>query len=211
MQAIILFGVLVSTCLMFAAKRMPVLIRSFRFQSFFLFLATFVMALSEHQLDLYAVAALLFIIKVLLIPYLLYRVMKNMKVSEDIGLFVNVQLSLLCALGFTYIAWIFSARLIAPGSQLQIGILAIAFFAVLAGLFLMISRMTALAQVVGLLVMENGLFLLASAVSGGMPFFVEIAIFFDVFVSVVIMGFFVYRINKLFTHIDVNKLSNLKG
>jgi len=61
------------------------------------------------------------------------------------------------------------------------------------------------------LVMENGLFLLAATVSGGMPFFVEIAIFFDVFVSVLIMGFFVYRINKLFTHIDVNKLSRLKG
>jgi hydrogenase-4 membrane subunit HyfE len=53
--------------------------------------------------------------------------------------------------------------------------------------------------------------LLASIVSGGMPFFVEIAIFLDVFVSVIIMGFFVYRINKLFTHIDVNKLSHLKG
>ncbi len=211
MQAIILFGVLVSTYLMFVAKRMPVLIRSFRCQSIFLFLETLMMALSEHQLDLYIIAGLLFIIKVLLIPYLLYRVMKKMKVSEDIGLFVNVQLSLVCALGLTYLAWIFSAHLIAPSSQLQAGILAIAFFAVLGGLFLMISRMTALAQVVGLLVMENGLFLLASAVSGGMPFFVEIAIFFDVFVSVVIMGFFVYRISKLFTHIDVNKLSNLKG
>lgn len=211
MQAIILFGVLVSTYLMFIAKRMPVLIRSFRYQSLFLFLVTLMMALGEHQLDLYLIAGLLFIIKVLLIPYLLYKVMKRTKVSADIGLFINVQLSLVCALGLTYLAWVFSARLIAPGSQLQVGILAIAFFAVLAGLFLMISRMTALAQIIGLLVMENGLFLLASAVSGGMPFFVEIAIFFDVFVSVVIMGFFVYRINKLFTHIDVNKLSNLKG
>jgi len=88
---------------------------------------------------------------------------------------------------------------------------AAAFFVVLVGIFLMVGRMTALAQVVGLLVMENGLFLLASTVAGGMPFFVEIAIFFDVFVSVIIMGFFVYRISKLFTHIDVNKLSRLKG
>ncbi|MDD5109003.1 MAG: hypothetical protein PHC29_05805 [Candidatus Omnitrophica bacterium] len=211
MQAIILFGVLVLTYLMFVAKRMPVLIRSFRCQSFFLFLVTSIMAFDEHQLDLYIVAALLFVIKVLLIPYLLYRIMKKMRVSGDIGLFVNVQLSLLCALGLAYLAWIFSARLVAPSSQAQISILTIAFFAVLAGLFLMISRMSALAQIIGLLVMENGLFLLACAVSGGMPFFVEIAIFFDVFVSVVIMGFFVYRINKLFTHIDVNKLSNLKG
>jgi hydrogenase-4 membrane subunit HyfE len=40
---------------------------------------------------------------------------------------------------------------------------------------------------------------------------VEIAVFFDVFVSVIIMGLFVYCINRLFTHIDVNKLSRLKG
>jgi hydrogenase-4 component E len=78
------------------------------------------------------------------------------------------------------------------------------------GLFIMIFRMKALSQVIGFLVMENGLFLVASAVSGGMPFFVEIAIFMDVFVSVVIFGIFIYRINKLFTHIDVSKLNTLR-
>jgi hydrogenase-4 component E len=71
--------------------------------------------------------------------------------------------------------------------------------------------MKAFTQVVGILVMENGIFLFASSVSGGMPFFAEIAIFFDVFISVVIMGIFVFRINSLFTHIDVNRLSRLKG
>jgi hydrogenase-4 component E len=53
--------------------------------------------------------------------------------------------------------------------------------------------------------------LLCEAVSGGMPFFVEFAIFFDVLVSVIILGIFVYRINKLFTHINVTKLTGLKG
>jgi hydrogenase-4 component E len=75
----------------------------------------------------------------------------------------------------------------------------------------MIFHRKALTQIIGLLVMENGLFLAASAVSGGMPFFVEIAIFFDVFVCVIILGVFVYKINSLFTHIDVNKLTQLKG
>jgi hydrogenase-4 component E len=75
----------------------------------------------------------------------------------------------------------------------------------------MIFRMKALAQVIGLLVMENGLFLAAAGVSGGMPFFVEIAIFFDVFLCVIILGMFIYRINSLFTHIDVDKLTKLKG
>ncbi|MCK9604329.1 MAG: hypothetical protein M0R66_08235 [Candidatus Omnitrophica bacterium] len=211
MQGIILFASLTSTYLMVIAKRTPALIRSFRYQSFCLFLLTFSIALEERRMDLYIIAGLLLVIKVFLIPQLLYRIIKRINANEDLGLFINPQLSLLWALGFTYLSWIFTAYLIVPSNQAQASILAIAFFIVLAGIFLMIFRMTALAQVIGLLVMENGLFLLASTVSGGMPFFVEIAIFFDVFVSVLIMGFFVYRISRLFTHIDVNKLSRLKG
>jgi len=211
MQGIILFAVLASTYLMVISKRMPALIRSFRYQSFCLFLITLVVASGERRPDLYIVAGLLLILKVFLIPYLLYRIIRRIKTNEDLGLFINPQLSLLWSLGFTYLSWIFAEYLIAPYNEIQVSMLAVAFFIVLAGLFLMIFRMTALAQIIGLLVMENGLFLLASTVSGGMPFFVEIAIFFDVFMSVMIMGFFVYRISKLFTHIDVNKLSRLKG
>ena len=211
MQGIILFTVLASTYLMVIAKRMPALIRGFRYQSFCLFAFTLFAASGHDQPDLYIIAGLLFVLKVSLIPYLLYRIIKRIKVNEDLGLFINPQLSLLWALVFTYLSWIFSTHLVISNKITLTSMLAIAFFIVLAGLFLMISRMSALAQVIGLLVMENGLFLLASTVSGGMPFFVEIAIFFDVFVSVVIMGLFVYRINKLFTHIDVDKLSRLKG
>jgi len=211
MYLLVLFGVLVSTYLMVVAKRMPALIRSFRYQSFFLFLLTLIIALHEQHADLFVVAALLFILKVCAIPYFLYRIIGKIKPDEDLGLFINAQLSLLCALGFMYISWIFTAFVFSPVSALRAMLPAAAFFMVLVGIFLMVGRMTALAQVVGLLAMENGLFLLASTVAGGMPFFVEIAIFFDVFVSVVIMGFFVYRISKLFTHIDVNKLSRLKG
>jgi hydrogenase-4 component E len=211
MQAIILFGALISTYLMVIAKRTPALIRSFRYQSFCLFLATLALALGGHELDLYIIAGLLFVFKVVLIPYFLNRVVNRIKVSENLGLLINPQLSLLWALGFTYLSWVFTRSFFPAAQGAGSSMLAIAFFVVFAGIFLMVFRMTALAQIIGLLVMENGLFLVASSVSGGMPFFVEIAIFLDVFVSVLIMGFFVYRINKLFTHIDVNKLSRLKG
>jgi hydrogenase-4 component E len=211
MQVLILFGVLISTYLMVIAKRMPALIRSFRYQSFFLFLATFAIALKEHELELYTIAGMLLIIKVLAIPHFLYRIIRRIRPNEDLGLFINTQLSLFSALALTCLSWIFTTRLIMAHNQSQALILAVSFSVVLTGMFLMMTRMTALAQIIGLLVMENGLFLLASAVSGGMPFFVETAIFLDVFVSVIIMGIFVYRINKLFTHIDVNKLSGLKG
>lgn len=211
MQVIILFSILISTYLMVIAKRIPALIRGFRYQSFFLFLATLTIAFREHQVDLYVVAGLLFIIKVFGIPYFLYRIIKKINVKEDLGLLINAQLSLLCALGLTYLSWFFARYLVAVYNAALVMMMAVAFFVVLTGIFLMIFRITAISQIIGLLVMENGLFLLASTVSGGMPFFVEIAIFLDVFVSVIIMGFFIYRINKLFTHIDVNKLSRLRG
>lgn len=211
MQGFCVFGLLVATFLMVTAKRTPALIRNFRYQSFFLFLATLVIALEERQISLYVVAGLVFALKVIGIPYFLQYTMKKINVRENLGLIVNTQVSLLLALGFVYISWIFSQQLISTYLGTMAILPAVAFFILLIGMFLMIFRLTAMAQIIGLLVMENGLFLLASAVLGGMPFFVEIAIFFDVFVSVVIMGFFVYRINKLFTHIDVNRLSRLRG
>jgi len=211
MQGIVLFALLAFTYLMVIAKRSSSLVRTFRYQSVFLFLATLAAAFNEKQAGLYIISGLLFVLKVALIPFLLYRMIKRVKANEDLGMFINPQLSLLWALGFTYFSWKFGTYILSPLEPVQVSTIALAFLIVFTGLFLMVFRMTALAQIIGLLTMENGIFLLASTVGGGMPFFVEIAIFFDILVSVMIMGLFIYRISKLFTHIDVNKLSRLKG
>lgn len=211
MQTLILFMILVSTYLMVIAKRMPALIRSFRYQSFFLFWVTLGAAFAGGHADLYFVSALILILKVFMIPSFLNRLAGKIKVDENLGLFINAQLSLIFALMLTYSSWVFSQTLnFIPGSFQGMAV-TVSFSVIFIGAFLMIFRMKAFTQVLGLLVMENGIFLFASSIYGGMPFFVEIVIFFDVFTSVIIMGLFVYRINKLFTHIDVNKLSRLKG
>ena len=210
MTTMILSGILVSTYLLVIAKRVPSLIRSFRCQSFFLFSMTLAAGFAERRVELYFVAALILALKVFVIPHFLRLTAKRIKVDENLGLFVNPQLSLAAALALTYCSWIFSKDLSFGNDRTWI-LITISFSVVFIGAFLMISRMKAFSQVIGLLVMENGIFLLASSISGGMPFFVEIAVFFDVFSSVIVMGLFVYRINKLFTHIDVNKLSRLRG
>ncbi len=211
MQGIILFLLLASTYLMVIAKRMPALIRSFRYQSFFLFLVTFLAAFNEKVIELYVVSGMIILVKVFLIPYFLNLTAKKINLDENLGLFVNSQLSLVLALIFTYYSWVLSVNLGFGQGSLQSVAVTVAFSVIFIGAFMMISRMKAFTQVVGILIMENGIFLFASSASGGMPFFAEIAIFFDIFISVVIMGIFVFRINKLFTHIDVNKLSRLKG
>lgn len=111
----------------------------------------------------------------------------------------------------TYFAYLFVGEVISVDDTILRSSFAVSVAVILIGIFIMVFRMKALSHVLGILTMENGLFLSASIVSGGLPFFVEIAIFFDIFVCVIIMGVFVYKINKVFTHIDVDKLSELKG
>jgi hydrogenase-4 component E len=211
METLIVLAVILGAYLIIIAKRITALVRGFAIQSFFLFLYTLVQAQKEKSIELYAVAGLLLALKAIVIPYSLNKISRKIKVNDNLGLFMNTQLSLLFAMALTYGSWIFS-KMVVPAQDPGMAInLTASFTVVLAGLFIMVFRMKALTQTIGLLVMENGVFLLASSIAGGMPFFVEIAIFLDVFISVIILNIFVYRINKLFTHIDVTKLTKLKG
>lgn len=211
MLNIILVGFLAATFLMVVAKRITALIRIFRIQSIFLFLYTLYMGFGQQHLELFIICGLVLILKVVVVPLVLLRITRRINAEEDLGLLINPQLSLVIAFIFAYLSYLFAhtamGLLYSPTS--------IAFItsitAVCIGFFLMVSRMKALGQVIGLLVMENAIFLAASMIAGGMPFFVEIAFFFDIFVFVVIVEIFVYKVNRLFTHIDTSKMQSLKG
>lgn len=208
---IFLSGILVMTYFLVMAKRLPALINGFRWQSLFLFLIALSFAIKEKNPALYFIAGLIFVLKIILIPYFLLRIIKKIKVNENLGFFMNPQLSLLTALLFTYLSYLFTFRVMNFADKVQGASFALSLCVTLMGLFIMIFRLKALAQIIGLLVMENGLFLTAVTMCAGLPFIVEFSTFLDIFISVIILGVFVYRINTLFTHIDVNKLNNLRG
>jgi len=206
-----LFAILLLTAESALAQRFPALLRDFRYQSFFLAVITFLAAWQSGSLELYLITALIVAIKVLLIPHLFMVLIKRIKSSDHLGLFINPQLSLLLTIALGWIAWSFSSQVINSPAYLDRLILGVAFFTMLVGVWLMVSRIKALAQVIGLLMMENGVFLAATVIPGGTPFFIEIAVFFDILVSAMILGLFIYRINTIFTHIDISKLSRLRG
>ncbi len=208
---VLLAGVLLMTFVMVISKRITAMIHAFRAQSFFLFLATLYLAMAGKDIEIYIVASLLFFVKVIAIPYLLLRMVKRVRAEGPAGLFVNPTISVFMSVLLAYLSYLFTMRVMPLAGNMQGQAVIISLSVTLIGLFIMISRMKAISQIIGLLVMENGLFLIASSVSGGMPFFVEIAIFFDIFVCVIILGMFVYKINKVFTHIDVSKMQELKG
>ncbi|MDD5428702.1 MAG: hypothetical protein PHI58_05660 [Candidatus Omnitrophica bacterium] len=209
--AFILSGFLVVTFVLVICKRITALIRAFRIESVFLFLYTLYMGITQRHADLFIVCGLIFALKAVIIPFVLLRITRRINVEEDLGLLVNPQLSMVIALIFAYLSYLFAHKAMSLVNLAESAAFIVSITAVCIGFFIMVSRMKALGQIIGLLVMENGIFLAAGSIAGGMPFFIEIALFFDVFVFVVIVEVFVYKVNRLFTHIDTSKMKSLKG
>jgi hydrogenase-4 component E len=89
--------------------------------------------------------------------------------------------------------------------------LAAAIALILCGAFLMVSRSKAIMQIMGLLVLENGIFLAALTTTFGMPLIIEIGVAFDLVMGVFLMGIFMFRIRDTFEDLDISKLRRLRG
>jgi hydrogenase-4 component E len=77
-------------------------------------------------------------------------------------------------------------------------------------LFVIVSRKKALTQVIGFLMLENGVALLAVLGTYGVPLVVEIGVFLDVLMGFLVMQIFIYHIHETFEHIDVEQLRDLR-
>jgi len=156
------------------------------------------------------IAALTVIGKVIFLPWRLERLVRQIKIEQEIQPFVNMPGSMLICGGLTVLAYVV-ARPISSLQRLGSNTLAVAIALLLTGFFLMINRRKAITQVLALLTMENGVMLAAIALTTyGMPLVVEIGIFFDVVIAVMVLGILVYRIRETFASMDVSKLSELK-
>ena len=80
----------------------------------------------------------------------------------------------------------------------------------LLGLLILVGRSKAISQVVGYLMVENGIFLFGMILTSQMPFIVEVGILLDVFTGVLVMGIFAYRIQRTFDHMDTHNMLSLK-
>jgi len=159
---------------------------------------------------IYIAAALTIIIKVIVIPRILKNVIERLNVSRELVMNVNIPASLLICGGLVMLAFFITQPIIPLGFLLTRDSLAIALAIILIGFFTMIARKKAVTQVIGFLVMENGLFLGATAAAYGMPLIVELGVFFDVLVGALIVGIYSHRLQDAFDSVDTSKLTALK-
>jgi len=206
-SAVFLF---ITVLLIAAAKRINRCIKLFAIQCAVITAQIAALAFMRHSAEAFAVAAVVFLVKVLAIPYALLRISRQLKVTPAVVVSTTPVQSVFIVAGLMLLAFAVVqpyARAFALDSEM----LAAATAIILTGGFLMISRKKALMQVIGLLVLENGIFLAALTTTFGMPFVIEMGIFFDLLVCVLLMGIFVFRIRETFEHVDVSRLRRLKG
>jgi hydrogenase-4 component E len=192
-------------------------IRVFAAQSLLLAGIANTIAYFNHAPHIYIAAFLTFTVKAVALPILLERLVKRIGIGQEIAPLVNVPLSLLISGGLTTVGYVVAASFhrpdetISAAANLGHNTLAVAVSLFLIGFYMMITRRKAIMQVLALLSLENGLFLAAISLTYGMPLIVELGIFFDLLVAVMVLGILVYRIQETFDSMDVSKLSRLRG
>jgi hydrogenase-4 component E len=146
-------------------------------------------------------------------PWLLRRVLRESGVRREVEPFVGHTLSVMVGVAaLAFAVWV-DARLALPASATGHAPLLIpaGLATLLVGLFLIVSRRTAVTQVLGYLVLENGIYAIGVALVGGVPLLVELGVLMDIFVAVFIMSIAAYHISREFDHIDVDQLNQLRG
>jgi len=195
---------------MLTQRRILSLINLFALQGAVLALSTFVVAFSTNQHHLYYSAGLTLLLKVLLLPWLLHRLIRKLNVRWDVETLINIPTTMLVGIALV----IFSFNLAAPIAQLSEGItrglIGIALASVLLSLLMMLTRRKAVSQVVAFLSLENGLFFAATSATQGMPLVVELGIALDVLVATFIFGVFFFQIRETFDSLDITHMEKLK-
>lgn len=206
-SAVFLF---ITVLLMATAKRISTCIVLFGAQSAIMTAQILAIAWSGKSVEAFAVAALVLAVKVVAIPYALLRIVRDLKAPQDVTSSTTASQSVFIMAGLILLSF-FAVQPYAKTLRVDEDMLAAAVALLLTGAFLMVSRKKALMQVIGLLVLENGIFLAALTTTFGMPLVIEIGIFFDLLMGVLMMGLFVFRIRDTFEHLDVSKLRRLRG
>ncbi|MDD2880419.1 MAG: formate hydrogenlyase [Rhodoferax sp.] len=211
-QLINLFAtlILLLSFAMISQRRIVSLVNLFMIQGAALVATSFLIGYATNQPDLYISGGLTLLLKVVLIPWMLHRMIRKLNVRWDIETLLNIPTTMLVGIALV----IFSFSLALPISRLSDSIaggsLGIALACVFLSFMMMITRSKAIPQVIGFLSMENGLIFAATAVTNGMPMIVEFGIALDVLVGVLILGVFMFQIREKFDSLDIHHLETLK-
>jgi len=175
--------------------------------------AATMLAGSQREPHLYVIALIILLLKAVGIPVFLIWIADRIDAQTDAGTYLPAPLSMhlgILLLGASYILSSELPMMLGHGQgSSRIGATA-AMSLLFSGILVMLTRRIAISQIIGFLMIENGIYLFALTQTHGMPMMVEMGILLDVLVGVMIAGLLLFRIKKSFEHIDASQLTQLK-
>jgi hydrogenase-4 component E len=163
-------------------------------------------SLSLHTVGL---AAGTFAVKALLLPTFLHRAIREASVRREVEPVIGFTASLCVGAVAVALSFAVAQRLPLPEEQTAL-LVPVALATVIVGLIVLTTRSKALTQVVGYLILENGIYVFGLSQAERVPFLVEVGVLLDVFVGVFIMGIVVFHINREFDSLSSAHLTELK-
>ena len=150
------------------------------------------------------------VVKVFLMPNLLFWAMRHVSMRREVQPLIGYGKTLMLGGFFIGAAFLISSRMDLPVKETSNLLVPCAFSVIMIGFLLLVSRFKAITQVVGYLVMENGIFLFALLLLDKTPLLVEMGILLDIFVGVLVMGIVINHINQEFGSASTINLTNLR-
>jgi hydrogenase-4 component E len=203
-------GILLTAVTLNAFKSIESYVKAYTINSWFLSSLIVVVAVLTGETHLYVAAFLTLATKGVLIPIFLRRIVRQMRVTHEVQPYISNAVSL--AISGVLVAVVYASLkdgIFVTGFSRNV--LQISIAVILISLFIMITRKKALTQVLGLLFMENGLFLAGFSLTFGMPTMIELGMLIDMLMGVIILGIFAIQIKRAFASADLDKLTVLKG
>ena len=201
--------VLVSFMLLYQ-DRMTGLVNIFALHALVVSLSVAWQANIQQAPHLYITAAIALIVKAIVIPTVLHRIIVRLGIHRTIEPVVGIGLTMLAGIGLVALSIMVMLPITAQAGTLAREDLAFALSVILLGLLMMISRHNAVSQVIGFMSIENGLILAATGAKG-MPLVVEISVAFSILIALIVIGIFLFRIRERFETVDVHLLHEHRG
>lgn len=207
---LVLIVLLTSGLIMVYSARVKNALNWWTLQTIFVSFLLIAEGFHNHALEIIIFGALLLLAKGGVIPILLRRVLKESK-TEWVGeIYLKRALSLIFAGGLTLMAYEVTHPLIALHASYRNG-LAVAIALIFYGLLLMMTRKVAIVQVLGILLIDNGIFLAGFFLTQGMPLLVEWGAALDILVGIVIIGILSKQMLESYDSLNVDHMRSLKG
>ena len=152
------------------------------------------------------------VLKGLVIPRMLIRALADLPIRREVEPLVGFKaclvLGAIATAGSVYLAA--SLPLAEGGGAPERMVVATSFATMLTGVLLLTTRVKALIQVLGYLVLENGIYIFGLLLLKATTFLVEVGVLLDLFVAIFVMGIIINHISREFTSIDTERLAALK-